>query len=70
MSLFGIDIKENPFYCPYDNECWVMLAKEIMSVYSDKYTYQIPLNAVSQAEYDALVTAGTVDNDTYYFIKE
>ena len=54
MSLFGIDIKENPFYCPYDNECWVVLAKAIMSVYSDKYTYQMPLNAVSQAEYDVL----------------
>lgn len=59
MSLFGIDIKENPFYCPYDNECWVLLAKEIMSVYSDKYSYQIPINALSQAEYD------TLDRKTY-----
>ena len=28
------------------------------------------LTTLTQAEYDALVTAGTVDNDTYYFIKE
>ena len=28
------------------------------------------LVTLTQAEYDALVSAGTVDDNTYYFIKE
>ena len=54
MSLLGVDVKENPFYASYDDECWVLLAKELMKCYADKYAYQIPTTAQSQEEYDRL----------------
>lgn len=54
MAVLGVNIKENTFYCSYADDCWVVLAKAIMEEYSDKYTFQIPLSAISQAEYDRL----------------
>ena len=51
MRLLGVSIKENPFYCSYADECWIVLARAIMSSYSDKYAYQIPTTAFSQEEY-------------------
>ena len=51
MRTLGVHIKENPFYAPYDDECWIELAKEIMSSYADKYAYQIPTNAFTQEDY-------------------
>ena len=44
----------NPFYAPAGDECWVLLAKEIMSSYARTYSNQIVVNAFSQAEYDLL----------------
>ena len=54
MGILGVDVKENQFYCSYSDECWVQLAKAIMVVYSDKYTFQMPISAASQQEYDTL----------------
>lgn len=54
MRTLGVHIKENPLYAPYDDECWMELAKEIMSSYAEKYAYQIPTTAFSQEEYDRL----------------
>lgn len=54
MSVLGIHVKENPFYVSYDDECWVLLARAIMESYADKYAYQIPVTAFSQAEYSKL----------------
>ena len=54
MSVLGIHVKENPFYVSYDDECWVVLARAIMESYADKYAYQIPVTAFSQAEYSKL----------------
>ena len=42
--------------------------KEELSEKQDKLGYSIV--TLSQVEYDALVSAGTVDDNTYYFIKE
>ena len=64
MSIRGINIKENPLYVSYDDECWVLLAKEIMRSYSRKYSYQIPTTATSQLEYDEL------DRRTYLPIRK
>lgn len=63
MIIIGLDIKENPFYASYSDECWVQLAKEIMRGYANKYAYQIPTTALTQLEYDEL------DKKTYLPIR-
>ena len=45
---------KDTFYAPASDECWVILAKEIMSAYSNSYSNQIVTNAFSQMEYDKL----------------
>ena len=45
---------DNRFYAPATDECWVMLAKAIMSSYSISYINLIPTTARSQMEYDEL----------------
>ena len=45
---------KNTAYSPASDECWVLLAKEIMSDYAVSYINKFPLYASSQAEYDAL----------------
>ena len=42
----------NTFYAPASDECWVLLAKEIMASYSLSYTHQICTSAFSQFDYD------------------
>lgn len=64
MITLGVDLQENEFYAPYTEECWVNLAKAIMKVYADKYSYQIPTTAYSQAEYSEL------DRSTYLPIRK
>lgn len=54
MRVLGISIKENPFYVAYDDECWMSLASAIMESYAEKYAYQIPVTAFTQAEYSKL----------------
>lgn len=51
MSVYGIHTDDNPFYCRYDDECWVALAKEIIAYSAMKYSYQIPTTASTQEEY-------------------
>jgi len=51
MSVYGIHTDDNPFYCRYDDDCWVSLAKEIIAYSAIKYSYQIPTTANSQEEY-------------------
>lgn len=64
MRTLGIHVKENRFYAPYDDECWVVLAKEIMASYADKYSYQLPTTAFTQEEYSRL------DRKTYLPIRQ
>ena len=64
MRLLGVSVKENPFYCSYDDECWMELAKEIMNSYADRYAYQIPTNAFTQEDYS------TKDRQTFYPIRK
>lgn len=64
MRTLGANIQENEFYAPYTDECWVNLAKMIMKVYADKYSYQIPTTAHSQIEYSEL------DRKTYLPIRK
>lgn len=45
---------KNTAYSPASDECWVLLAKDIMSAYAISYVNKFPLYASSQAEYDAL----------------
>lgn len=56
MRTLGIRVKENPFYVPYEDECWIILAQEIMNSYATKYAYQSPTTAFTQEEYDRLNT--------------
>lgn len=44
----------NPFYAPAGDECWVILAKEIMSSYALSYSNQVITSAFSQVEYEKL----------------
>lgn len=44
----------NTFYAPACDECWVVLAKEIMSSYSSSYANQICTSAFTQADYDRI----------------
>ena len=44
----------NTFYAPASDECWVLLAKEIMNSYSLSYVNQICTTAFTQADYDRL----------------
>ena len=64
MRTLGVGLQENNFYAPYTDECWVNLAKMIMKVYADKYSYQIPTTAHSQIEYSDL------DRNTYLPIRK
>ena len=64
MRTLGVGIKENEFYAPYTDDCWVDLAKAIMRVYADKYSYQTPTTAYSQREYSDL------DRHTYLPIRK
>ena len=50
------------------SELSTLATKEELATKEDKLGYSIV--TVTQAEYDALVSAGTVDDNTYYFIKE
>ena len=63
MRTLSAGLPENEFYAPYTDECWINLAKMIMKVYSDKYSYQIPTTAYTQAEYSHL------DRSTYFPIR-
>lgn len=45
---------KNTFYAPASDECWVILAKEIMSDYTLSYIHQFPTDARTQMEYDQL----------------
>lgn len=45
---------KNTFYAPAGDECWVILAKEIMASYAQSYANQVVVTAFSQAEYDKL----------------
>lgn len=49
-------------------ELSVLATKEELANKQDKLDYSIV--TLTQTEYDALVSAGTVDDNTYYFIKE
>ena len=42
----------NTFYAPAYDDCWVLLAKEIMNSYSYSYANQICTSAFSQLDYD------------------
>ena len=64
MITLGVDLQENEFYAPYTEECWINLAKEIMRVYADKYSYQLPTTAYTQREYSEL------DRHTYLPIRK
>ena len=64
MRLLGVKVEENPCYCSYDDECWVILAKEIMTSYAEKYACQIPTSAYTQEEYSKL------DKRTYLPIRK
>lgn len=44
----------NPFYAPACDECWILLAKEIMTSYANSYSNLFPTNARTQAEYELL----------------
>lgn len=54
MRTLGINVKENPFYVPYEDDCWIALAQEIMNSYATKYSYQSPTTAFTQEEYNRL----------------
>ena len=54
MSVLGVKVDENPFYCSYDDDCWVVLAQEIMASYAQSYACLIPTTAMSQEEYNRL----------------
>ena len=54
MGICGIRIKENPFYASYEDDCWVILAKVIMSECANSYANKIPITARSQEEYNEL----------------
>lgn len=64
MRILGVPVKENPFYCSYDDECWISLAQAIMESYANRYAYQLPTTAFSQAEYSVL------DKKTYLPIRQ
>lgn len=64
MKTLGVGLQENEFYSPYTDECWINLAKAIMKVYADKYSYQLPTSAYTQVEYS------TLDRDTYLPIRK
>lgn len=49
-------------------ELTTLATKEELATKQDKLDYTIV--TITQTEYDALVSAGTVDENTYYFIKE
>ena len=53
MIILNLEDK-NTFYAPASDECWVILAKEIMSSYTLSYIHQFPTDARSQLEYDKL----------------
>lgn len=47
-------VDKNTFYAPASDECWVVLAKEIMASYAMSYANQVITSAFSQVEYEKL----------------
>lgn len=45
---------KNTFYAPACDECWILLAKEIMASYATSYVNQIVCTAFTQSEYELL----------------
>ena len=45
---------KNTAYSPASDECWVLLAKDIMSAYAVSYVNKFPMFARSQEEYDSI----------------
>ena len=58
MQTLSLTDKDT-FYAPASDECWVILAKEIMASYTLSYINQVVYNAYSQSEYDK------IDNHKY-----
>lgn len=54
MSVLGVKVDENPFYCSHDDECWVVLAQALMASCAQSYAHLIPTTAMSQEEYNRL----------------
>jgi len=54
MSILGVKVDENRFYCSYDDDCWICLAQAMMEIYTSSYINAIPTTAMSQSEYDKL----------------
>ena len=53
MLILNVEDK-NTFYAPAEDECWMILAKEIMSTYALSYAHLFPTAARTQSEYDQL----------------
>lgn len=53
MKTLVMHDKDN-IYAPASDDCWVRLAKAMMTSYSRNYTVQIVTSARTQAEYDTI----------------
>ena len=43
-------------YQPYDDECWIQLAKSIVDCAAEEYAYQFPKFCISRQEFEKLDT--------------
>lgn len=50
----SLGIAENPFYCHYNDECWIKLAQSIIEETAKSYANQFPKFCRTQAEFDML----------------
>jgi len=60
-TIVIIDMKQpdqtlynNPFYCHYNDECWIRLSKCIIEAMADSYANQFPKFCRNQVEFEEL----------------
>lgn len=47
-------LHNNPFYCHYNDECWIQLAKSIICESAESYANQFPKFCRNQTEFEEL----------------
>ena len=54
MSSRNRALYDNPFYCHYNDECWIQLSKSIIADMAESYANQFPKFCRNQMEFEEL----------------
>lgn len=54
MNYKNQTLHNNPFYCHYNDECWIQLSKSIIADASEQYANQFPKFCRNRSEFETL----------------